>query len=113
MNSDLDEGIASNLNAALIQNKLHDSVMYSVKNRAVTLTGEVESQSKRSQAADVASSVPNVQQVVNELQVKKQKAPRRGEKSGEIRADMATLLIVVILVLLFGGGGWGYSRFRR
>ena len=74
VNSDLDEGIASNLNAALIQNKLHDSVMYSVKNRAVTLTGEVESQSKRSQAADVASSVPNVQQVVNELQVKKQKA---------------------------------------
>ena len=40
----------------------------------VTLTGEVDSQSKRSQAARVAASVPSVQQVVNELQIKNQKA---------------------------------------
>jgi osmotically-inducible protein OsmY len=37
----------------------------------VTLTGEVDSQSKRQEAGKVAASVPNVQQVVNELQVKK------------------------------------------
>ncbi len=74
VNSSLDEGIESNLKAALIQNTLHDSVKYSVKNHVVTLTGEVDSQSRRSQAAEVATAVPNVQQVVNELQVKKQKA---------------------------------------
>jgi len=74
VNSALDEGIESNLSAALIQDKLHDSVKYSVKNHVVTLTGEVDSQSKRTRAAEVASSVPNVQQVVNELQVKNQKA---------------------------------------
>ena len=74
INSDLDDGIGKNLDAALIQNKLHKSVKYAVKNHVVTLTGEVDSQSARRQAASVASSVPNVGQVVNELQVKNQKA---------------------------------------
>ena len=74
MNSDLDKGIANNLDAALIQQKLHDSVKYAVKNNVVTLTGDVDSESKRGQAQEVASRVPNVQQVVNELQVKAQKA---------------------------------------
>jgi osmotically-inducible protein OsmY len=74
MNSDLDKGIESNLDAALIQQKLHDSVKYAVKNNVVTLTGDVDSQSKRGRAQEIASTVPNVQQVVNELQVKAQKA---------------------------------------
>jgi hyperosmotically inducible protein len=74
MNSDLDKGIEQNLDAALIQNKLHRRVKYSVKNHVVTLTGEVDSQATRQQAETVAASVPNVQQVVNELQVKNQKA---------------------------------------
>jgi osmotically-inducible protein OsmY len=74
MNSDLDKGIEQNLDAALIQNRLHERVSYSVKNRVVTLTGDVESQSMRRDAQSVAGSVPNVQQVVNELQVKTQKA---------------------------------------
>jgi hyperosmotically inducible protein len=72
--SDLDKGIELNLDAALIQNGLHDDVKYAVTTGVVTLTGEVNSQTKRAQAAKVASSVPNVQQVVNELQVKNQKA---------------------------------------
>jgi hyperosmotically inducible periplasmic protein len=74
MNSDLDNGIASNLDAALIKDRLHDSVKYAVKNHVVTLTGEVDSQRKRARAEEVASAVVNVQQVVNELQVKAQKA---------------------------------------
>jgi len=74
MNSDLDKGIASNLDAALINAKLHDSVKYAVMNHVVTLTGDVDSQSARDQAQMVASAVPNVQQVVNELQVKSQRA---------------------------------------
>ncbi len=74
VNSALDQGIESNLDAALIQDKLHDGVKFAVKNHVVTLSGEVDSQSKRTQVEEVASRVPNVQQVVNELQVKRQKA---------------------------------------
>ena len=74
VNSDLDGGIEKNLDAALIQNRLHKSVAYSVKNGVVTLTGEVNSQSIRAEAEQVAASVPNTLQVVNELQVKDQKA---------------------------------------
>jgi hyperosmotically inducible periplasmic protein len=74
VNSDLDKGIEKNLDAALIEAKLHDSVKYDVKNHVVTLTGEVASRADRAQAEKIAASVFNVQQVVNELQVKKQKA---------------------------------------
>ncbi len=74
MNSDLDKGIEQNLDAALIQSRLHKGVKYAVKSGVVTLTGEVDSQSKRREVANVAGAVPNVQQVVNELQVKNQKA---------------------------------------
>ena len=63
-----------NLDAALIKSKLRPSVKYKVKNHVVTLTGEVESQSTRALADSIAAAVPNVQQVVNELQVKGQKA---------------------------------------
>ena len=74
VNSDLDQGIEKNLDAALIQNKLHKSVKYEVKNGVVTLNGEVNSENKRSRAEKVATGVPNVTQVVNNLQVKNQKA---------------------------------------
>jgi len=74
VNSDLDQGIEKNLDAALIQNKLHKSVKYEVKNGVVTLTGEVNSEDKRTRAEKVATGVPNVTQVVNNLQVKNQKA---------------------------------------
>ena len=74
MNSALDEGIDSNLQAALISEKLNEDVNHTVKNHVVTLTGNVDSQMKRSRAEVVAAAVPNVRQVVNELQVKEQKA---------------------------------------
>lgn len=74
MNSDLDKGIEKNLDAALIQNRLNKQVKYDVKSGVVTLTGEVNSQSRRAYAEKVAAAVPNVQQVVNELQIKDQKA---------------------------------------
>jgi hyperosmotically inducible protein len=74
VNADLDTGIEKNLDAALIQNKLHKSVNYEVKSGVVTLTGEVNSQYKRDLAEKVATRVPNVKQVVNDLQVKNQKA---------------------------------------
>ena len=74
MNSDLDQGIEKDLDAALIQNQMHHNVKYSVKSGVVTLTGEVNSQDKRTLAEKVATGVPNVQQVVNNLQVRNQKA---------------------------------------
>ena len=74
VNSDLDKGIEGNLDAALIQNKLQKSVKYDVKNAVVTLTGEVTSQSRRAAVEKIAASVPNVRQLVNDLQVKNQKA---------------------------------------
>jgi osmotically-inducible protein OsmY len=74
VNSDLDKAIEKNLDALLIEAKLHDYVKYAVKNHVVTLTGEVGSRMDRSQAEKLAASVPSVQQVVNELQVKRQKA---------------------------------------
>jgi hyperosmotically inducible protein len=74
VNSDLDEGIEKNLDAALIQSRLHDSLKYEVKSGVVTLTGEVNSENKRARAEKVATGVPNVVQVVNDLQVKNQKA---------------------------------------
>lgn len=74
VNSDIDTAIGKNLDAALIQNKLQKIVKSVVKNGVVTLTGDVSSQSSRAQAEQIATSIPNVQQVVNELQVKNQKA---------------------------------------
>jgi len=70
----MDQAIEKNLDAALIQNKLHHDVKYTVKNGVVTLTGEVNSQDRRALAEKVATGVPKVQQVVNNLQVKNQKA---------------------------------------
>jgi hyperosmotically inducible protein len=72
--SDVDTSIDKLVDAALIQNNLHHEVKYSTKNGVVTLTGEVNSQQLRDQVQQLAASVPNVQQVVNEIQVKNQKA---------------------------------------
>ena len=74
VDSDLDKGIEHNLDAALIQNQLHKNIKYGVKVGVVTLKGEVPSEAIRADTAKVAASVPNVRQVVNELQVKNQKA---------------------------------------
>jgi osmotically-inducible protein OsmY len=72
--ADLDKGIQNNLDAALLLNKIPGTIRHTAKNGVVTLTGTVNSESARAQAQQVASSVPNVQQVVNELQIENQKA---------------------------------------
>jgi hyperosmotically inducible periplasmic protein len=70
----LDSGIEQNLKAVFIDNKLDAAVKYQVKAGSVTLSGTVNSQAKRAQAATLASQVPNVKEVINELQIKNQKA---------------------------------------
>ena len=74
VNSDLDKAIDKNLDAALVQHKLKQGVRYDVKNGVVTLKGTVISESRRAEVAKLASKIPNVSQVVNELQIKNQKA---------------------------------------
>jgi len=74
MANSLDDGIEQNFKAVLIQNKLDDAVNYSSKAGVLTLTGNVRSQATRSHVETLAAAVPNVKQVVNELQVKDQKA---------------------------------------
>jgi hyperosmotically inducible protein len=74
VNSDIDKAIDKNLDAALVQNRLNKDVKYSVNNGVVTLKGNVDSQAARSQAGSVAARVPNVTQVVNELEVHHNKA---------------------------------------
>ena len=79
INSDVDKAIEKLFDAALIQNNLHDAVKYSSKNGVLTLTGDLNSQALRDQAQALAAAVPNVQQVVNEIQVKNQKATGTNE----------------------------------
>jgi hyperosmotically inducible periplasmic protein len=75
INSDLDKGIEKDLDAAYLRHKtLHHDVKYDVKNGVVTLTGKVNTESERGTAEKIATNVPNVKQVVNELEVKNQKA---------------------------------------
>ena len=74
VDSDLDKAIDKNLHAQLVRNKLEHDVRYDVKNGVVTLKGTVISQTRRAMVEKLATGVPNVQQVVNEIEVKGQKA---------------------------------------
>jgi hyperosmotically inducible protein len=72
--ADLDKGIEKNFDAVLVQHKLTHAVKYDVKHGVITLTGKVGSTSQRASVEKMAAAVPNVKQVVNELEVKGQKA---------------------------------------
>src|SRR5882757_5022928 len=74
VDSDMDKAIEKNLDAVLVKNKLDKHVSYDVKNGVVTLKGDAMSTARRAQVEKVASGVPNVKQVVNEIEVKNQKA---------------------------------------
>jgi len=72
--ADLDKGIASNLDAALISAGYRTGIRHEVKNGVVTLTGTVDTEDQRQQLQKIAQGVPNAQQVVNEIQTRHQKA---------------------------------------
>ena len=74
VDADLDKAIEKNLDAALVRRKLDKGVSYDVKNGVVTLKGDTSSQARRTGVEQAAKGVPNVKQVVNEMQVKGQKA---------------------------------------
>ena len=74
VDSELDAGIDKNLEAMLVEHRMNHDVRYDVNNGVVTLKGNVASQGQRSNVEKIAQQVPNVKQVVNELEVKNQKA---------------------------------------
>jgi hyperosmotically inducible periplasmic protein len=72
--SDTDKAIEKKVDAVLVKNRLNKDISYKVDNGVVTLKGDVPSQGRRSQVEKLVAAVPDVKQVVNELEVKKQKA---------------------------------------
>jgi len=77
VNSDLDKGIQSNVDAALTRASIK-GVSHSTKNGVVTLKGTLPTPALRSDAERLVAAVPNVQQVVNEIDVKNQRATTSG-----------------------------------
>jgi osmotically-inducible protein OsmY len=73
VDSDLDRGIQANLDAAFTQANIR-GVSHATKNGVVTLTGDLQTPELRQNAERLAAGVPNVQQVVNEIDVKNQPA---------------------------------------
>jgi osmotically-inducible protein OsmY len=71
---EFDSEIATQVRVTLLQHQLRRCVRYAVKGGVVTLTGEVDSPEQLVYAQSLTKDVPNVRQVVNELQIANQKA---------------------------------------
>ncbi len=70
--SNLDDGIEKNYKAALIAKGLDkEHIRFDAKNGVLTLKGNVATTTERRQAEQLAQAVPNVQQVLNEIDVKR------------------------------------------
>jgi hyperosmotically inducible periplasmic protein len=70
--SSVDDAIEKNYKAALISNGLDkQDINFDSKNGVLTLKGKVKNTQQRQVAEQVASSVPNVGQVVNEIEVRR------------------------------------------
>ena len=70
INSNLDGAIEKNYKAALIAKGLDkEHIRFNAKNGVLTLKGTVKSPEQRQEAQQIAANTPNVQQVLNELQV--------------------------------------------
>jgi hyperosmotically inducible periplasmic protein len=70
--SSLDSGIEDNFKAALKahQNLDDQSIHYSAKNGTLVLNGSVKTAAQKKEAGDLAKRIPNVEQVVNEIEIK-------------------------------------------
>jgi hyperosmotically inducible protein len=75
VSSSLDSGIEDNFKATLKAHKNLDdqSISCTAKNGTLVLKGTVKTERQRNEAARLAKEVPNVQQVVNEIEVKPSK----------------------------------------
>ncbi len=79
--SDTDKAIEKNVDAELVKLRLQHDVKYDVNKGVVTLKGSVNSASKRAMVEKVTKNVPNVQQVVNEIDIKNSKATSSSSSS--------------------------------
>jgi osmotically-inducible protein OsmY len=71
IDSNLDDAIEKDFKAVIIANRLEKQhISFDAKNGVLTLKGDVDTSAQRQQVEKLASTVPNVQQVVNELDVK-------------------------------------------
>ena len=72
MASNLDDGIENNYKAALIEKGLDkENIKFDVKNGVLTLKGRVKTVPQRQEAQQLAQNIPNVRQVLNEIEVKR------------------------------------------
>ncbi|HEX5434803.1 MAG TPA: BON domain-containing protein [Candidatus Angelobacter sp.] len=82
IDSNVDSAIEKDFKAVLIANRMDNQhIQYDAKNGVLTLKGAVATAAKREEAEKLAATVPNVQQVVNELDVKG--AKHRSKTAGE------------------------------
>jgi osmotically-inducible protein OsmY len=69
--SNLDDAIEKNYKAALISSGLEKQhVNFKAKNGVLTLTGSVHNANDRQHAEKLAAVIPNVQQVLNQIEVR-------------------------------------------
>jgi osmotically-inducible protein OsmY len=71
IDSNVDDGIEKDFKAIIIANRLEKQhIRFDAKNGVLTLKGNVDTPGQRSEIENLAATVPNVQQVVNQLDVK-------------------------------------------
>ena len=71
IDSNLDDAIEKDFKAVIVANRLEKQhISFDAKNGVLTLKGDVDTPRQREQVEKLAAGVPNVQQVVNELDVK-------------------------------------------
>jgi hyperosmotically inducible protein len=80
VDASLDTAIEKNFEAILIGKQWND-INYTAKNGVMTLTGDVDNTAKIHDLGTLAGTVPNVKQVVNELQIKPKKATSSPRKN--------------------------------
>jgi hyperosmotically inducible periplasmic protein len=79
IDSNVDDAIEKDFKAVMIAHRLDKQhIRFDAKNGVLTLKGDVDTPALREQAEKLAASVPNVQQVVNELDVKNAKRKSSG-----------------------------------
>jgi osmotically-inducible protein OsmY len=84
IDSNVDSAIEKDFKAVLIANRLDDEkIRYDVKNGVLKLHGEVSSPEEREKVEKLAATVPNVQQVVNELDINTKHRKRHAGAGGE------------------------------
>ncbi len=69
-----DDAIESNFEAMLASRQVEDDIDFESNNGVLRLSGEVDDPNLRNELEEMAASVPNVRQVINELEVAERQA---------------------------------------